>query len=139
PASPAEAEVRWLVYTSGTTSDPKGAKHTDSTIAPVGRAMGERLDTRHGDRSGIPFPYTHIGGITWMFTALQYGCTLVFDSAFDAKRTPRFFADEECTHIGSGTAFHLAYLAAQREQPTVRLWPHLKNCPGGAAPKPPQL
>jgi acyl-CoA synthetase (AMP-forming)/AMP-acid ligase II len=139
PASPADAPVRWLVYTSGTTSDPKGAKHTDSTIAPVGLAMGERLDTRHGDRSGIPFPYTHIGGITWMFTSLQYGCTLVFDSAFDVKRTPRFFAEQRCTHLGSGTAFHVAYLAAQREQPDVRLFPHVKNCPGGAAPKPPQL
>jgi cyclohexanecarboxylate-CoA ligase len=139
PATSADAAVRWLVYTSGTTSDPKGAKHTDASIAPVGLAMGERLDTRHGDRSGIPFPYTHIGGITWMFTALQYGCTLVFDSAFDPNRTPKFFAQEDCTHAGSGTAFHVAYLAAQREQPDVRLFPHLKNCPGGAAPKPPQL
>ena len=139
PATPADAPVRWLVYTSGTTSDPKGAQHTDSTIAPVGMAMGERLDCRHGDRSGVPFPYTHIGGITWMFTSLQYGCTLLFDSAFDAKRTPRFFSEQDCTHPGSGTAFHLAYLAAQREQPDVKLFPHLKSCPGGAAPKPPQL
>src|SRR5690606_27984877 len=68
PATPDDSPVRWLVYTSGTTSDPKGAKHTDHAIAHVAKAMGDRLDTRHGDRSGIPFPYTHIGGITWMFT-----------------------------------------------------------------------
>jgi cyclohexanecarboxylate-CoA ligase len=64
---------------------------------------------------------------------------LVFDSAFDVKRTPRFFAEQDVTHAGSGTAFHLSYLAAQREQPGVRLFRHLKSCPGGAAPKPPQL
>jgi cyclohexanecarboxylate-CoA ligase len=140
PPTAADASpVRWLVYTSGTTSDPKGAQHTDASIAHIGLAMGERLDTRHGDRSGIPFPYTHIGGITWMFTALQFGCTLVFDSAFDPKRTPQYFASEQCTHAGSGTAFHLAYLNLQREHPDEPLFPHLKNCPGGAAPKPPQL
>jgi cyclohexanecarboxylate-CoA ligase len=139
PATPADAPVRWLLYTSGTTSDPKGAQHTDSTIAPVARAMGDRLDIRHGDQFGIPFPYTHIGGITFMYTVLQYACRLLFDSAFDPKRTPRYFAQEGCTHAGSGTAFHLAYLAMQREQPDVPLFPRLKNCPGGAAPKPPQL
>jgi cyclohexanecarboxylate-CoA ligase len=139
PATASDAPVRWLLYTSGTTSDPKGAKHTDSTIAHVAKAMGERLDIRHGDRFGIPFPYTHIGGITFMFTALQYACRLLFDSAFDPKRTSAYFSKEGCTHAGSGTAFHLAYLATQREQPGVPLFPQLKNCPGGAAPKPPQL
>ncbi|HEX7095086.1 MAG TPA: AMP-binding protein [Acidimicrobiales bacterium] len=139
PATPDESPVRWYFYTSGTTSDPKGARHTDFAMAHIGKAMGERLDTRHSDRSGIPFPYTHIGGITWMFTSLQFGCALVFDSIFDPKRTPQYFSKEDCTHAGSGTAFHLAYLAAQREQPDRKLFPHLKNCPGGAAPKPPQL
>jgi acyl-CoA synthetase (AMP-forming)/AMP-acid ligase II len=46
---------------------------------------------------------------------------------------------EGCTHPGAGTPFHLAYLAVQREQPGVPLFPRAKCFPGGGAPKPPQL
>ncbi|HEV8296029.1 MAG TPA: AMP-binding protein [Acidimicrobiales bacterium] len=139
PATPEDSPVRWLCYTSGTTSDPKGARHTDPSIAHVARAMAERLDCRHGDRSAIAFPYTHIGGITWLFAAMQTGVVLLLDEAFDPKRTPQYLAQERCTHAGSGTPFHLAYLAAQRAHPDVPLFPRLKNCPGGGSPKPPQL
>ena len=139
PESPDDAPVRWLMYTSGTTSEPKGAIHTDHSLGLVGLAMGARLDARHRDRSGIAFPYTHIAGPTWMFSSLQYGSVLLFAESFDAKDTPAYFSRERVTHAGSGTAFHLAYIAAQLEQPDVRLFARLKNCPGGGAPKPPQI
>jgi cyclohexanecarboxylate-CoA ligase len=139
PDSPDDLPVRWLMYTSGTTSDPKGAKHTDHSLDIVGLHMGERLDCRHRDRSGIAFPFTHIAGPTWMFSSLQYGSVLLLAESFDQVETPAYFAREGCTHLGSGTAFHVAYLAAQRAQPDVRLFPRLKNCPGGGAPKPPQI
>ena len=138
-ASADQAPVRWLLYTSGTTSDPKGAMHTDHSLAVVGVAMGARLDARHRDRSGIAFPYTHIAGPTWMFSSLQYGSVLLFAESFDATRTTAYFSREGVTHAGSGTAFHLVYLAAQLAQPQVRLFPRLKNCPGGGSPKPPQI
>ena len=33
PAPPTDAEeVRWIFYTSGTTGEPKGARHTDASI-----------------------------------------------------------------------------------------------------------
>ena len=134
-----DAPVRWLMYTSGTTSEPKGAIHTDHSLGLVGLAMGVRLDARHRDRSGIAFPYTHIAGPTWMFSSLQYGSVLLFAESFDAKDTPAYFSRERVTHAGSGTMFHLAYIAAQLEQPDVRLFARLKNCPGGGAPKPPQI
>jgi acyl-CoA synthetase (AMP-forming)/AMP-acid ligase II len=139
PASDDDAPVRWYFYTSGTTSDPKGAQHTDRSLALVGLAMGERMDTRNRDRSGIAFPYTHIAGPTWMFNAAQYGTVLLLAESFDPKETPRYFAREGVTHAGSGTAFHLAYMDAQLQQPDAPLFPRLKNCPGGGAPKPPQI
>lgn len=139
PASPDDLPVRWLMYTSGTTSDPKGARHTDHALAIVGLAMGARLDARHRDRSGIAFPYTHVAGPTWMFSSLQYGSVLLFAEAFDAHETTAYFSREGVTHAGSGTPFHLAYLAAQQAQPDVKLFPRLKNCPGGGSPKPPQI
>ena len=38
---PADLPVRWLFYTSGTTADPKGAKHTDASIAAIAEGMGD--------------------------------------------------------------------------------------------------
>ena len=139
PGPSGQLPVRWLMYTSGTTSDPKGARHTDAANAIVARTTGQRLDVRHGDRPSLVFPFPHIGGIMWMVLALQYGATLLFDESFDATRTPRYLSRERCTHPGSGTPFHVAYLAAQRQQPDVPLFPRAKCFPGGGAPKPPQL
>jgi acyl-CoA synthetase (AMP-forming)/AMP-acid ligase II len=139
PPESGELPVRWLMYTSGTTSDPKGARHTDAANAIVSRATGTRLDVRHGDRPSLVFPLPHIGGIMWMVNSLQFGATLLLEEAFDAQRTPRYLSRERCTHPGSGTPFHLAYLNVQREQPDVPLFPRAKCFPGGGAPKPPHL
>ncbi len=134
-----ESALRWLCYTSGTTSDPKGAKHTDASIAAIGKSMGERLDVQFGDRPALVFPFPHIGGLTWLFTALQTGATLICDAAFDPVKTTELLSREGCTHPGAGTPFHMAYLTAQRSDPTNKLFPNVKNFPGGGAPKPPTL
>ena len=44
PATAADAPIRWLFYTSGTTADPKGAQHTDLTVMASALAMAECLD-----------------------------------------------------------------------------------------------
>ncbi len=139
PGSPDEAPVRWLCYTSGTTADPKGAKHTDASIDAIARGMAARIDVRAGDRSALAFPFPHIGGITWLFTSLQTGAANLLDETFNPETTIPMLEREGCTHAGSGTPFHMAYLAAQRARPDRPLFPALKNCPGGGAPKPPQL
>jgi acyl-CoA synthetase (AMP-forming)/AMP-acid ligase II len=141
PASSAEdAPVRWLFYTSGTTAEPKGAQHTDHTVMAAARGMCERLALVPSDRSALVFPFTHIGGIIWMFASLLTGLTNLLDEAFDPAGTTEFLQREDVTLAGSGTTFHLAYLKAQRALPEgERLFPHVRCCPGGGAPKPPQL
>jgi acyl-CoA synthetase (AMP-forming)/AMP-acid ligase II len=139
PASAQHAPVRWLFYTSGTTADPKGAAHTDLTVAASALAMAECLDIRADDVSALVFPFTHIGGIGWLIAALFTGCTLLTTEAFHPTGTPAFLAANDVTLAGSGTPFHLAYLAAQRARGDGPLFPHIRSYPGGGAPKPPQL
>jgi len=139
PTTPAEAPVRWVFYTSGTTADPKGAQHTDHTVKASADGMLAALEIQPDDRCGIVFPFTHIGGITWLFTVLITGCTCVFIEAFAPATTIPILQREGTTLAGAGTTFHLAYLAAQRDQPDVPLFPAVRAFPGGAAPKPPQL
>ena len=131
--------IRWLFYTSGTTADPKGAPHSDITVMASALAMAECLDISADDVSALVFPFTHIGGIGWLIASLLTGCTLLTTEAFDPAGTPAFLAANGVTLAGSGTPFHLAYLAAQRANPDTPLFPAVRSYPGGGAPKPPQL
>jgi cyclohexanecarboxylate-CoA ligase len=86
------------------------------------------------------FPYTHIGGQTWTFTALMTGCHLVFNEVFVPATTIPILRRAELTLAGAGTPFHMAYLDAQRQLPKgEKLFPRVRAFPGGASPKPPQL
>ena len=134
-----DAPVRWVFYTSGTTADPKGARHTDHTVKAAAVGMLEALEVQPSDRTAFVFPLTHIGGIVQVYTVLITASQLLFVEAFDPPRTIPWLREHEVTLAGAGTAFHLAYLAAQREQPGRPIFPAVRAFPGGAAPKPPQL
>jgi acyl-CoA synthetase (AMP-forming)/AMP-acid ligase II len=139
PATAADAPVRWIFYTSGTTADPKGARHTDLTVKASAIGMIEALEITDADRAAMVFPFTHIGGIAWLYTMLLTGCACIFVEAFVPKTSIPVLQRERVTLAGAGTPFHMAYLAAQREQPDTPLFPEARAYPGGAAPKPPRL
>ncbi len=50
PDDPAELPIRWAFYTSGTTADPKGAKHTDRTIMASAYGMAVALELTEQER-----------------------------------------------------------------------------------------
>ena len=135
----AEPPVRWILYTSGTTSEPKGVQHTDASLWEAARAMSRCLALDSDDRVAFVFPVTHVGGINWIQAALATGCTLVVIERFADPQTISTLAREGVTQATAGTVFHEAYLAAQREHGPEPLFPHVRAFPGGGAPKPPRL
>lgn len=138
-APPASSEdVRWLFYTSGTTSQPKGARHTDAALVSVAGAMARRLAVTRHDRVAMVFPFTHIGGVLWLAVALETGCALLLAEVFDPESTPEMLSRERVTLAGAGTVFHQAYLDYQRSQ-LHPVFPDVRAFPGGGAPKPPHL
>jgi len=137
--TPEDAPIRWIFYTSGTTADPKGARHTDHTILVHAEGMAERLALDTTSRVALAFPFTHIGGSSWLASALQRGCCLIVIAVFDPETSIPLLTRHGVTHAGSGTAFHQAYLAAQRKQPDQPVFPEVLCFPGGAAAKPPEL
>ena len=140
PPDPDDDAVRWYFYTSGTTSDPKGAQHTDRTILASAKGMNACLEVTDADRNAVVFPFTHIGGIGWLFSALVVGFPTVYIERFDPQRTIELIREHQVTMAGAGTPFHMAYLAAQRQLPEgERLFPSVRVYCGGGAPKPPQL
>ncbi|MCP5065098.1 MAG: AMP-binding protein [bacterium] len=139
PAPGAGDQVRWIFYTSGTTSEPKGARHTDKGFlaAALGRAGG--MDRAPSDRIGVVVPVTHLGGVNSLVAALSAGASHLIVESFDPPTTIPFLCKHGVTHAGAGTAFHRIYLEAQREQGETRIFPDIRVFQGGGAPKPPPL
>ena len=135
-----DVPVRFIYYTSGTTAEPKGARHGDRTLRTASLGMSERLGLAEDDRFAFVFPISHVAGGVYTYAALAYGLTFVLDQAFDPATTIDLLRREDITQAGAGTFFHQTYLAAQRALPEgERLFPHVRTFPGGGAPKPPSL
>lgn len=137
-AEPDAHRFGWVFYTSGTTADPKGAKHSDFTVGAPGRAMVHRFGMAGDDRCGLVFPFTHIGGIQFVFAALYTGMTLVLVEAFDDDGID-FLSRQGVTFTGAGTPFYLKYLERQQALPEQPLFPELRGFAGGGQTKPPHL
>ncbi len=131
--------VRWIFYTSGTSAEPKGALHTDASLAAAASALASALALRSDDRVALVFPLTHVGGVVWLFACLLAGCAHVLVEQFDPQRSVEVLARHGVTQATAGTVFHQAYLAAQRARGGPPIFPRVRAFPGGGAPKPPEL
>ena len=131
--------MRWIFYTSGTTADPKGALHSDASLAAGSRGVAERFELGPDDRYPMVFPFTHIGGIGMLFVQLMAGCGAILVETWDEEKTPPFLGEQGVTLASGGTPLVMRYLAYQRRHPERRIFPKLRAAMGGAAPKPPLL
>jgi len=137
--APADLPDRWIYYSSGTTSDPKGGRHTDQSAMAGASGMLGSMGVRADDVIPVLFPIAHIGGMSMLTTVLMARCTVVLVEVFDAERTPFLVAEHGGTLLGSAVPFFHAYLAAQRKHGAERLYPRIRACISGGAPKPPEL
>ena len=136
---PAEAEVSWIFYTSGTSADPKGVCHTDGTLLAAGWGLALASGTQPEDVGTIAFPIAHIGGVDAFASLLMTGASSVIVEAFVPAESLALFRRHGVTGFGGGPAFYLACLNEQRKDPGNSILPKLRTMSGGGAPKPPQL
>ncbi len=136
---PSGDAVRWLYHSSGTTADPKGIQHTDRTVMHGATGMLAVLGFAAEDVYPVVFPVAHIGGMSVLTTQLVSGGQLALMDVFDAVRSTQYMADIGSTLLGSAVPFFRAYLDAQRAHGPDPLFPRLRACLNGGAPKPPVL
>ncbi|MDT3440441.1 AMP-binding protein [Pseudofrankia sp. BMG5.37] len=142
PPPPADGEeIRWIYYTSGTTSRPKGVRHRDATLVAAGVGLALALGARPDDVGSIAFPIAHIGGPDYLAMMLAVGFPALLLEAFVPADAVAAYRRHGVTIAGGSTAFYSTLLAAARSSPTPGepLVPTLRMLAGGGAPKPPEL
>ncbi len=109
PESDADAdEVSLLLFTSGTTADPKGVLHTHNTLLSEVRAS-------EGDMGGgksvslSPWPSGHIAGVLGILRLYILGVSSILMDIWDAEAAVRLIESYKVTST-SGTPFFLMSL-----------------------------
>ncbi len=130
---------RWIYYSSGTTAEPKGARHTDASIMSSSNALLELMGFDENDVYPIPWPITHVGGASVLASSIRGGVRLVLFEAFDPAETPRRMALFQPTVLGTAVPFFRAYLDAARQNDDAALFPALRFGAFGGAPVPTEI
>ena len=117
PAQVLVHEIGLLVYTSGTTGEPKGACLTHRGIVAAADLYAERY-AHPNLRSLLNLPVNHVGSlIDLTASALVMGGTLIAMPEFDPVAIPEIMEMERITLLGQVPAMHLAIEAATGYDP----------------------
>ncbi|HEU4428969.1 MAG TPA: AMP-binding protein [Myxococcota bacterium] len=132
-------DVCMLVYTSGTTADPKGVQHTHNSLLAEVRAMRRTLDAGASQPgTGLAaFPAGHIAGVLGLARLYVHGSSTVLMDAWNADDAAALIERHRIAS-SSGTPFFLIGLldAAAKAARDLRC---LDGYMVGAASVPPAL
>ena len=99
-------DVMQLLYTSGTTGEPKGVMHTSNTMLSNLVPFAERLHLGAEDVIHMPSPMAHqLGFMYGLVLPIMLGATAVLQDVFEPKEMARQIADENVTFTMGATPF----------------------------------
>jgi len=103
---PAADDVIQLLYTSGTTGEPKGVMHTSNTLLSNLVPFAERLHLEADDVIHMPSPMAHqLGFMYGLVMPIMLGATAVLQDIFVADEMARQITQEGATFTMGATPF----------------------------------
>jgi acyl-CoA synthetase (AMP-forming)/AMP-acid ligase II len=91
------SDLAYILYTSGTTADPKGAMISHRAIVGNSRNLGKRYRITAADRVWSPLPIFHIAGILPMTMVLDAGGAYLTVPFFEAGAALAMLGRERAT------------------------------------------
>ena len=82
-----DSEYLCILFTSGTTGEPKPVPLTAGNVYSSAVASAFRLGVDHGDRWLVSLSLQHMGGLAPVYRSALYGTTLVLREGFDPGGT----------------------------------------------------
>ncbi|HEY1698220.1 MAG TPA: AMP-binding protein [Trebonia sp.] len=104
-----------LVYTSGTTADPKGVQHSHNTLLSEVRSMVADPDGESAVKYLAAFPAGHVAGVLGLLRVLVGGVPSVVMEQWDPAAAARLVAEHRVTHC-AGAPIYLATLLDEGER-----------------------
>ncbi|MFN8027480.1 MAG: class I adenylate-forming enzyme family protein [Acidimicrobiia bacterium] len=97
----APTDTSMMIFTSGTTSDPKGVLHTHGTVATKAAYLHDILGFQSDDRSYTALPFCWVGGLSLsLFPVLYAGATQICTDRFEAGEVLACLERERVTRAG---------------------------------------
>jgi acyl-CoA synthetase (AMP-forming)/AMP-acid ligase II len=137
PSAPAADAVALLMYTSGTTGQPKGVMLTQANLAANARAISAEHGLVAGDRVLGVLPLYHINAFAvTMLAPLAHGGSVVLPPRFSASQFWPWAAAHGCTWINVVPTM-IAYLL-EGEAPPRESVARIRFCRSASAALPPE-
>jgi acyl-CoA synthetase (AMP-forming)/AMP-acid ligase II len=86
-----------MMYTSGTTANPKGCRLSHEALVRNAREMGIRFEITAQDRQFNPLPMFHMGAILPLISVIWAGARFITDTHFDADSAISAIGEEKPT------------------------------------------
>jgi cyclohexanecarboxylate-CoA ligase len=127
--------VALVLFTSGTSGEPKGALHTQNTMYASAISVGDVHDFGPDHVRFTPHPLTHIVGQVNTLAVLLAGASMVLLDAWSGEQGLQVLADSGTTDVVAAPSFVCDMIAATGGKP-----PHLPalrtvRCVGTTVPK----
>ncbi|WP_049923295.1 o-succinylbenzoate--CoA ligase [Halopiger djelfimassiliensis] len=99
PASLERDETQLIMFTSGTSGEPKAVRLTVGNLVASATASAFRLGVDPDDRWLCCLPMYHMGGLAPVVRSILYGTTVVIQRGFDARETARVIDEDDITGV----------------------------------------
>lgn len=114
-APPAHDDVAVVLFTSGSTSDPKGVLHTHDSLSVANANLTRAMDLGEHDVHYVVSPVAHVTGLMQgMHMPFENGASCVLDDRWHPERSLHFLERHGATFMGGAPVFYEGLLGARR-------------------------